>query len=69
MKSIRTCSIAIILLLVSVAASAQTAMTLNVDATDAARNIVHSKLTIPVRPTDAASSFTFTSGWPTEVKT
>jgi predicted metalloprotease with PDZ domain len=50
MKSIRTCSIAIILLLVSVSAFAQTAMTLNVDATDAARNIVHSKLTIPVRP-------------------
>ena len=50
MKSIRTCSIAIILLLVSVSAFAQTAMTLNVDATDAARNMVHSKLTIPVKP-------------------
>src|SRR5215213_4995427 len=50
MKSIRTCSIAIILFLASVCACAQTAMTLNVDATDAARNIVHSKLTIPVKP-------------------
>jgi len=50
MKSIRTCSIVIILFLGSVSAFAQTAITLHVDATDAARNIVHSKLTIPVKP-------------------
>jgi predicted metalloprotease with PDZ domain len=50
MKTIRTCSIAIILFLATVSAFAQTTMTLNVDATDAARNIVHSKLTIPVKP-------------------
>jgi predicted metalloprotease with PDZ domain len=50
MKAYRTCSIAIILFVASVSALAQTAMTVNVDATDAARNIVHSKLTIPVRP-------------------
>ena len=50
MKSLRTGSIAIILFLASVSAFAQTAMTLTVDATDAARNIVHSKLTIPVKP-------------------
>ena len=50
MKSIRTFSIAIILFLASASALAQTAMTLNVDATDAARNLVHSKLTIPVKP-------------------
>lgn len=50
MKPIRTFSIAIILFLASVSAFAQTAITLNVDATDAARNIVHSKLTIPVKP-------------------
>jgi predicted metalloprotease with PDZ domain len=49
MKSIRTFSIVIILFLASVSAFAQTTMTLNVDATDAARNIVHSKLTIPVK--------------------
>jgi predicted metalloprotease with PDZ domain len=46
----RTFSIAIILFLASVSALAQTAMTVNVDATDAARNLVHSKLTIPVKP-------------------
>lgn len=50
MKPIRTCSIAIILFLASVSVFAQTAITLNVDATDAARNLVHSKLTIPVKP-------------------
>src|SRR5262249_4084846 len=45
----RICNIVIILFLASVPAFAQTAMTLNVDATDAAQNIVHSKLTIPVK--------------------
>ncbi len=50
MKPIRTGIVLIILFLASVSAFAQTAMTLNVDATDAARNIVHSKLTIPVKP-------------------
>jgi len=51
MKSIRIFSIALFLFFTGVSAAlAQTTMTLNVDATDAARNIVHSKLTIPVRP-------------------
>ena len=51
MKSIRIFYIAILLFLASVStALAQQAMTLNVDATDAARNIVHSKLTIAVKP-------------------
>jgi predicted metalloprotease with PDZ domain len=49
MKSIRTCNLVIILFLASLSAFAQTTMTLNVDATDAALNIVHSKLTIPVK--------------------
>lgn len=51
MKQARTFSIAIILFFASATASfAQTVMTLNVDATDAARNMLHSKLSIPVRP-------------------
>lgn len=51
MKSIRILSISLFLFFASVSAAlAQTAMTLNVDATDTARNIVHSKLTIPVKP-------------------
>ncbi|HEV8428892.1 MAG TPA: hypothetical protein VGQ41_13400 [Pyrinomonadaceae bacterium] len=51
MKSIRILSITLFLFFASLSAAlAQTAMTLNVDATDAARNIVHSKLTIPVKP-------------------
>lgn len=51
MKPIRVCGLALFILCASVASAlAQTAMTLNVDATDAARNIVHAKLTIPVRP-------------------
>jgi predicted metalloprotease with PDZ domain len=50
MKPIRLLSIAILLLFTAVSALAQGAMTLTVDATDAARNIVHSKLAIPVRP-------------------
>jgi predicted metalloprotease with PDZ domain len=51
MKPIRTVSIVALLFLANVSfALAQGTMTLNVDATDAARNIVHSKLSIPVRP-------------------
>src|SRR5690348_13639252 len=51
MKPIRVCGLALFILCASVASAlAQTAMTLNVDATDAARNIVHTRLTIPVRP-------------------
>jgi len=51
MKPIRTCAIAVLLFFASASAAlAQTTMTLNVDATDAARNIIHSRLTIPVRP-------------------
>jgi predicted metalloprotease with PDZ domain len=51
MKPIRTVSFAVLLFLASVSSAlAQAAMTLTVDATDAPRNIVHSKLAIPVRP-------------------
>src|SRR6185369_5948690 len=50
MKPIRIFSVAILLLITAVSALAQTAMTLSVDATDAARNIVHTKLAIPVKP-------------------
>ena len=50
MKPIRIFSVAILLLVTAVTALAQSAMTLSVDATDAARNIVHSKLVIPVKP-------------------
>ncbi|HET6977117.1 MAG TPA: hypothetical protein VFI24_12390 [Pyrinomonadaceae bacterium] len=51
MKSIRILSIGILLFFTSVSAVfAQTSMTLTVDATDAARNLVHSKLSIPVKP-------------------
>jgi predicted metalloprotease with PDZ domain len=50
MKPIRIFSITIILFLISVSSAAQTAITLDVDASQAARNIVHSKLTIPVKP-------------------
>lgn len=51
MKPARAFSIVIIVFLASAASTfAQAAMTLNVDATDAARNIVHTKLSIPVRP-------------------
>src|SRR5690349_7222368 len=50
MKPIRLLSIAILLLFTAVSALAQGAMTLTVDATDAARNIVHSKLAISVKP-------------------
>ncbi len=51
MKPARTFSIAIILFVACASSTfAQTAITLNVDATDAARNMLHSRLTIPVRP-------------------
>src|SRR5437763_16487604 len=50
MKPTRTFSIVIILLLIRISSAAQTTITLNVDASDAARNIVHSKLSIPVKP-------------------
>src|SRR5678815_4535774 len=49
MRTIRILCIGVILFLTSVSALAQ-AMTLAVDATDAARNVVHSRLTIPVKP-------------------
>src|SRR5690349_7711345 len=49
MKTIRLCHLAILVVLVCVSAAAQT-LTLNVDASDAARNIVHTRITIPVRP-------------------
>jgi predicted metalloprotease with PDZ domain len=51
MKPIRIFSIAALLFVANVSlAFAQATMTLNVDATDASRNIVHSRLSIPVRP-------------------
>src|SRR5689334_13721251 len=51
MKPIRSCAVAILLFLATASAAlAQTTITLNVDATDAARNIVHSRLTFPVKP-------------------
>src|SRR5690349_17763847 len=51
MKPIRTLCIAILLVFTSAAAAlAQSPVTLNVDATDAARNIIHSRLRIPVKP-------------------
>src|ERR1043165_5654507 len=49
MKIIRILCIGVILFFTSVSALAQ-AMTLSVDATEAARNMIHSKLAIPVRP-------------------
>jgi len=49
MKTIRILCIGLILFFTSVSALAQD-MTLSVDATDAARNMIHSKLAIPVRP-------------------
>src|SRR5690349_17170288 len=51
MKPIRTLCIAILLVFTSVAAAlAQSPVTLNVDATEAAKNIIHSRLRIPVKP-------------------
>src|ERR1041384_4039447 len=49
MKIIRILLIGVILFFTSVSVLAQ-AMTLSVDATEAARNLIHSKLAIPVRP-------------------
>src|SRR5690348_16553388 len=49
MKPMRILSIGILLLITTISALAQS-MTLTVDATDAARNIVHSKLAISVKP-------------------
>ena len=51
MKPIRSCAVAILLFLATASAAlAQTTITLSVDATDAARNMVHSRLTLPVKP-------------------
>src|ERR1044072_2695560 len=51
MKQIRILCIGMLLFFTTVSAAlAQTAMTLSVDATDAARNLVHTKLRIPVKP-------------------
>src|SRR4026208_1772070 len=49
MRTIRIGFVCIILFLTSVSALAQ-AMTLAVDASEAARNVVHSRLAIPVKP-------------------
>src|SRR5689334_7837277 len=49
MRPKRILCIGLLLFFTSVSALAQAAMTLSVDATDAARNIIHSKLTIPVK--------------------
>lgn len=50
MKPMRILSLGLLLLFTTVSTLAQTAMTLAVDATDAARNVVHTRLAIPVRP-------------------
>src|SRR5690349_24279330 len=51
MKSIRILSIGVLLFFAAASSAlAQTAMTLSVDASEAARNLVHSKLRIPVKP-------------------
>src|SRR5689334_21831809 len=51
MKPIRIVAVAVLLFFINVSfALAQSPMTLTVDATDAARNIIHSKLRIPVKP-------------------
>jgi predicted metalloprotease with PDZ domain len=52
MKPIRICGLAVLLFFttVSTAIAQTTTITLSVDATDAARNMLHSRLTIPVRP-------------------
>ena len=51
MKAIRIVSIAALLFLINVSAAfAQPPMTLSVNATDAARNVIHSMLRIPVKP-------------------
>jgi predicted metalloprotease with PDZ domain len=51
MKPIRIICLTVILVFVTFSSAlAQSPITLTVDATDAARNILHSKLTIPVKP-------------------
>lgn len=50
MKPIRLFSITIILFFISISSVAQTAITLDVDATEAARNLIHNRITIPVKP-------------------
>ena len=50
MRPKRLLCIGLLLFFTRVSALAQGAMTVSVDATDAARNIIHSKLTIPVKP-------------------
>ena len=50
MKSIRVLCISAILIFTSVSTAWAQAVTLTVDATDAARNLIHSKLRIPVKP-------------------
>jgi predicted metalloprotease with PDZ domain len=51
MRAIRRSCIVVFIFLASVSAVlAQTTITLNVDATDAARNILHSRLSLPVKP-------------------
>ena len=51
MKPIRIVAVAVLLFFINVSfALAQSPMTLTVDATDAARNIIHSQLRIPVKP-------------------
>ncbi len=51
MKSIRILAVAILLFLINISfVVAQSPVTLNVDASDAAKNIIHSKLRIPVKP-------------------
>ena len=50
MKPIRILCIGILLFFTSVSSALAQAMTLSVDATEAARNMIHSRLTIPVKP-------------------
>src|SRR6185369_12056981 len=50
MRPNRILCLSLLLFLISISALAQPAMTLSVDATDAPRNLIHSKLTIPVKP-------------------
>ena len=51
MKRLRIFCISVLFFCVSVSTVfAQTAMTLNIDATEAARNMLHTRLTLPVRP-------------------
>src|ERR1044071_8355797 len=50
MKSIRILCLSVILIFTSVSTAWAQAVTLTVHATDAARNLIHSKLRIPVKP-------------------